>query len=120
LKADVLSGVLKPMQFDVVISSLFTHHFDDRQWVQLIRKMVDCATYAVIVNDLHRHWFAYHAIGILTRVFSKSHLVKHDSKVSVLKGFKKKELITILEEAGISNYTIKWKWAFRWQIIIRK
>lgn len=120
VKSDVLSDELKPNQFDIVISSLFTHHFDDRSWTQLIKKMVECSRYAVVINDLQRHRFAYHAIGILTRFFSKSPLVRHDSKLSVLRGFKKKELRRLLQQAGISRYTIKWMWAFRWQVIIYK
>ena len=52
IKADVLSGQLKPEQFDIVISSLFTHHFDNKSWVQLIKKMLECSKYAVVINDL--------------------------------------------------------------------
>ena len=120
IHADVLSGDLHADQFDIVISSLFTHHFEDEKWIQLIQKMLRCSTCAVIVNDLHRHWFAYHSIGLLTRLFSKSPMVKHDSKVSVLRGFTKQELSTLLSKAGITNYRLKWKWAFRWQLIIYK
>jgi len=120
LLANVLSESLKPNQFDIVISSLFTHHFENGKWIELIKKMLECSKQAVIVNDLHRHWFAYHSIGILTRLFSKSKMVKHDSKLSVLKGFKRHEIKRMLEEAGINNYDLKWMWAFRWQLIIYK
>jgi 2-polyprenyl-3-methyl-5-hydroxy-6-metoxy-1,4-benzoquinol methylase len=118
--ADVLSSRIGRERFDVVISSLFTHHFREDDWIRLVGKMYACATRAVIINDLHRHWFAYHAIGILTRLLSRSELVKHDSKVSVLRGFRRKELMSMLEKAGITNYTIRWKWAFRWQVILYK
>lgn len=117
---DVLSDRLHPNQFDIVVSSLFTHHFQDREWIGLVRKMYECAKYAVVINDLHRHWFAYHSIGILTRIFSRSEMVKHDSKVSVLRSFKRHELETMLRQAGILRYSIKWMWAFRWQIILYK
>jgi 2-polyprenyl-3-methyl-5-hydroxy-6-metoxy-1,4-benzoquinol methylase len=119
LETDVMSEQLKPGQFDIVISSLFTHHFEDGSWVKLIKKMRDCARYAVVINDLHRHWFAYHSIGVLTQLFSRSPMVKHDSKLSVLRSFKREELESLLEKAGIRNFTIRWMWAFRWQIIIR-
>ena len=118
--SDVLSASLKPDQFDVVISSLFTHHFENKSWIKLIQKMYSCARKAVVINDLHRHWFAYYAIGMLTRLFSKSEMVKPDSQVSVLRGFTKNELIDLLEQAGIKRYTIKWKWAFRYQVILYK
>lgn len=118
--ADVLKTNFKPSQFDVVISSLFTHHFDDDNWILLLQKMVYASKKAVVVNDLHRHWFAYYSIGWLTQLFSKSPMVKHDSKLSVLRSFTHKELVVLLQKAGIYNFTIKWMWAFRWQIIIYK
>ena len=120
IHADVLSEGLKTNQFDVVISSLFTHHFEDESWISLMKKMLDCSTYAVIVNDLHRHWFAYHSIGVLTQFFSKSEMVKHDSKLSVLRGFTRSEIVQLLARAGITKYQLKWKWAFRWQLILYK
>lgn len=120
LVANVMDDCLQPEQFDIIISSLFTHHFEDQSWIRLIQKMYDCARKAVVINDLHRHWFAYYSIGLITGLFSKSEMVKHDSKVSVLRGFTRKELINLLEKAGIKHYTINWKWAFRYQVILFK
>ena len=116
--ADVMSEQLISNQFDIVISSLFTHHFADENWIRLIQKMADCAAKYVVINDLHRHWFAYHSIGILTSIFSKSEMVKHDSKLSVLRSFKREELEKLLKKGGFNNFSIKWMWAFRWQICI--
>lgn len=74
----------------------------------------------IVINDLHRHPFAYHSIKILTRLFSKSSMVKYDAPLSVQRAFTKKELVRLMENAGIEHYKIKWKWAFRWQIVIMK
>lgn len=116
--ADVMSDELISNQFNIVISSLFTHHFSDENWIRLIQKMSDCAADYVVINDLHRHWFAYHSIGVLTSVFSKSKMVKNDSKLSVLRSFKRTELEKLLKKGGYNNFSIKWMWAFRWQIVI--
>ena len=116
--ADVMSDELHINQFDIVISSLFTHHFKDEEWVKLVIQMHSCASHAVIINDLHRHWLAYYSIGGLTSVFSRSEMVKNDSKVSVLRSFRRKELEQMLQKGGFLNYKIKWMWAFRWQICI--
>lgn len=116
--ADVMSDELISNQFNIVISSLFTHHFSDENWIRLIQKMSDCAADYVVINDLHRHWFAYHSIGVLTSVFSKSKMVKNDSKLSVLRSFKRTELEKLLKQGGYNNFSIKWMWAFRWQIVI--
>jgi 2-polyprenyl-3-methyl-5-hydroxy-6-metoxy-1,4-benzoquinol methylase len=117
--ADVMSEELISNQFNIVISSLFTHHFTDENWIRLIQKMSDCAADYVVINDLHRHWFAYYSIGVLTSVFSKSEMVKNDSKLSVLRSFNRIELENLLKTGGFNISSIKWMWAFRWQICIK-
>lgn len=119
IHSDVMSDSLKENQFDVVISSLFTHHFPEKDWIRLVQKMASCARRYVVINDLHRHWFAYHSIGVLTGLFSRSEMVKHDSKLSVLRSFKRAEISSMLQQANLRNYNVKWMWAFRWQVIIR-
>jgi len=116
--ADVMSEQLVKDQFDIVISSLFTHHFTDPNWISLIQKMANCASSYVVINDLHRHWFAYHSIGLITSVFSRSEMVKHDSKLSVLRSFKRHEIDQMLKKGGFKQYKIQWMWAFRWQVCI--
>jgi hypothetical protein len=45
-------------------------------------------------------------------------MVKFDAPLSVLRAFSKTELNDILYKAGITEFSLKWKWAFRWQLII--
>ncbi|MGZ5255480.1 MAG: methyltransferase domain-containing protein, partial [Flavitalea sp.] len=61
-----------------------------------------------------------YAIKIITAIFSKSYLVKNDAPLSVLRGFKKTELISALKQAGINDASIEWKWAFRWLVVFDK
>ncbi|MDQ2657524.1 MAG: SAM-dependent methyltransferase, partial [Bacteroidota bacterium] len=68
---------------------------------------------------IHRHWLAYYSIKWLTRMFSKSAMVRHDAPLSVHRAFRKSELEEILRRAGLVDYKIKWRWAFRWQVIVR-
>jgi SAM-dependent methyltransferase len=105
---------------DITISSLFCHHFENRELVDLLSRMYRLANYAVVINDLHRHWFAYHSIKILTAIFSKTYLVKYDAPLSVARAFTKGEWQDILLEAGITNYCLNWKWAWRWELVIKK
>ncbi|MDQ3192417.1 MAG: methyltransferase domain-containing protein [Bacteroidota bacterium] len=105
---------------DIVINSLFCHHFDTEELTELIKRMYKLANKSIIINDLHRHWFAYYAIKYLTSLFSKSYLVKYDGPLSVARALTKTEWIKVLEKAGVTNYQISWKWAWRWQIIIKK
>jgi len=107
-------------EHDISICSLVCHHFYGKVLVDFIYKMSNTAKLGVVINDLHRHWFAFHSIGLLSRIFSKSHLVKNDAKLSVLKGFKIAEWRHFLSQLGFKNYSIRWIWAFRHLIILRK
>jgi ubiquinone/menaquinone biosynthesis C-methylase UbiE len=107
-------GVDKP---DIIFASLFCHHFTDADLVEMLEWMKTNAARGFFVNDLHRHPIAYYFIKTVTKLFSKSYLVKNDAPLSVLRGFKKTEWRNIFNEAGIKNYTIQWKWAFRHLII---
>jgi 2-polyprenyl-3-methyl-5-hydroxy-6-metoxy-1,4-benzoquinol methylase len=105
---------------DVVISSLFCHHFDDIELIRLISRMNEMSKMAVIINDLHRHWFAYHSIKAITRLFSKTYLVKYDGPLSVARALTQSEWEYVLNKAGVNDYSISWMWAWRWQIHIKK
>lgn len=99
---------------DVIFSSLFCHHFSDAQLVTQLRWMQAHAGLGFFVNDLHRHPLAYHAIRVLTALFSRSELVRHDAPLSVLRGFSRRELQALFAAAGIPDASVRWRWAFRW------
>ncbi|MFY0607558.1 MAG: methyltransferase domain-containing protein [Cyclobacteriaceae bacterium] len=105
-------------QYDIIHCCLFLHHFTHGQLVKLFRQFAQQARVAIIVNDLQRHTLAYYSIKWLTRLFSKSYMVRNDAAISVARGFTKRELVSILKEAGISNYTLRWRWAFRWELVV--
>jgi 2-polyprenyl-3-methyl-5-hydroxy-6-metoxy-1,4-benzoquinol methylase len=119
ITGDVLSKEFTLLQADIITATLFTHHFSNEDLIWLLQQAKKCALVGLAINDLHRHWFAYHSINLLTALFSKSSMVKNDAGLSVLRAFKKRELINILQAAGINQYSIKWRWAFRWQLIVR-
>ncbi|HEY5407661.1 MAG TPA: methyltransferase domain-containing protein [Ginsengibacter sp.] len=102
---------------DIIFSSLFCHHFTDDELIKMLQWMKENATLGLFINDLQRHPLAYHSIKYITKFFSKSYLVKNDAPLSVLRGFKKHEWKNILAKAEIINYSIQWKWAFRYLII---
>jgi len=101
---------------DIIFSSLFCHHFTNEELIHQLSWMKSNASAGFFINDLQRHPMAYQSIKILTRLFSSSYLVKNDAPLSVARGFKKNEWQALLEKAGIINYSISWKWAFRYLI----
>ena len=101
---------------DIIFASLFCHHFTDEELIKMMAWMKANSTLGFFINDLHRHPVAYHFIKLTSRLFSSSYLVKNDAPLSVLRGFKKQDWQNILQKAGIRNYTIEWKWAFRYLV----
>lgn len=117
---DVLSDEFRKETCDVAVATLLFHHFTEEKLGSILSQLNQQARIGIVINDLHRHPIAYYSIRILTHLFSKSSMVKFDAPLSVLRGFSRNELMDILKRAEIKNYTIKWKWAFRWQVIIKK
>ena len=115
---NVESREFQESETDIYIATLFTHHFSNDQLTELFQIMHKQSRIGVVINDLHRHWIAYCSIWILTRLFSRSRMVKFDAPLSVRRSFSRGELGQILHKAGINNYSLRWKWAFRWQLII--
>lgn len=103
----------------IIFSSLFCHHFTEDELQQQFLWMKDHSTIGFFINDLHRHPLAYHSIKLITRVFSKSYLVKNDAPLSVARGFKKEEFIQLCNHSSINKYQLKWMWAFRWLLIFK-
>ncbi|MBA4144419.1 MAG: SAM-dependent methyltransferase [Azospira oryzae] len=115
---NIFSSEFTQQSHDIVLATLFTHHFTSEELIHLLRQLKSHTHTGIVINDLHRHWLAYYSIKWLTQLFSKSAMVKTDAPLSVLRGFKKQELTGILKQAGIENYTLRWRWAFRWELII--
>ena len=115
---NVFSEAFQTRKFDIVLATLFTHHFADDELADLLRSASRQMRIGMVINDIHRHWLAYYSIRLLTRLFSKSAMVKFDAPLSVLRAFKRRDWETLLAKAGIKNFTLRWKWAFRWQVVI--
>lgn len=106
-------------KIDLIHCSLFLHHLKNEEIVELFKfgKANNCI---LLANDLQRNWFAYYSIKLLTALFSKSYLVKNDAPISVKRGFKKSELLSLLKDAGYKNYSVQWSWAFRYIVIAKE
>ncbi|HEX8428353.1 methyltransferase domain-containing protein [Hymenobacter sp.] len=115
---DIFSPAFQQQRFDVITCSLFCHHFPDEALAQLLAQCHTQATTAVIINDLHRHALAYYSIKWITRLFRGSYLVQNDAPLSVARSFSRADWQRLLQQAGISRYTLRWRWAFRWQVVI--
>ncbi|MCE6987569.1 methyltransferase domain-containing protein [Dyadobacter sp. CY323] len=102
---------------DIIHACLFCHHLTQQQLAGLMHFALQHRA-ILIINDLERNPVAYYSIKFLTRLFSKSYLVKNDAPLSVLRGFKRVEWVKMIQEAGVKTFSVRNKWAFRHEIII--
>jgi 2-polyprenyl-3-methyl-5-hydroxy-6-metoxy-1,4-benzoquinol methylase len=115
---NILSPEFFQHHYDIAIGTLFFHHFTSDEISNFLQNLRGNVSTALIINDIHRHPLAYYSIRFLTSLFSKSSMVRFDAPLSVRRAFKRKELVEIIEKAGYNHYSLRWKWAFRWQVII--
>jgi 2-polyprenyl-3-methyl-5-hydroxy-6-metoxy-1,4-benzoquinol methylase len=105
---------------NIIFSSLFCHHFTEAQLVSQLHWMKENCSLGFFINDLHRNVVAYFVIKFLTKLFSRSYLVKNDAPLSVARGFTKDEWTELCWQADIASAKISWKWAFRYVVMLKK
>ena len=103
--------------YDWVMGSLFCHHLDDAQLLQLVRRVRQAGA-GLLINDLHRHPLAWAGIWTLTRILPASYLVRHDGPLSVRRSFCRADWQRLLQNAGIEQAHVQWRWAFRWLVVM--
>ena len=86
---------------DFVISSLVAHHMSDAELDAFIRFMEERAERGWLVNDLHRHLFAYCGFPLLARLIGAHRIVREDGRLSIARSFRPAEWRAILAAAGL-------------------
>ncbi|CAM4065404.1 methyltransferase domain-containing protein [Flavobacterium antarcticum] len=104
---------------DVILCTLTLHHFKDDEIIEILNVFKKAANLGIVINDLQRSAIAYRLFQLLCVTFRLNKMSREDGLISILRGFKKKELIAFSEKLNFKYYTIQWKWAFRYQWIIQ-
>jgi len=118
LCADIFEANFEDVKYDIVLCTLTIHHFDDEGILRLLGSLVNVSKLGVVINDLQRSKMAYRLFQTIAVVFRLNRMTKVDGLVSILRGFKKEELTQFSNKLKLENYSIQWKWAFRYQWII--
>lgn len=109
---DVLGQPI-PGEFDVVVCSLFLHHFDPPEVTTILRRMAEAAKVAVFVNDLRRCSTGWWAAYIGTRILSRSPIVHYDGPVSVTAAYTLTEMEQMANDAGLVGAKASNRWPWR-------
>jgi SAM-dependent methyltransferase len=99
--------------WDIIVSSLVTHHMDDAERMAFLHFMEDRARMGWFVNDLHRHGFAYRGYPLLARLLGVHRIVRQDGQLSIARSFVGEEWLDMLAAAGIGDARIARAFPFR-------
>jgi len=116
---DVFDNSVEEEPCDIFICTLTLHHFKDEEIIRILEKFKQSAKIGIVINDLHRSALAYYLFKALCFVFGLNDMSREDGLVSILRGFKKADLIKYSRQLNLKFSDIKWKWAFRYQWIIK-
>jgi 2-polyprenyl-3-methyl-5-hydroxy-6-metoxy-1,4-benzoquinol methylase len=113
-RADVFALPHPPRSFHLAHCAMFLHHFTQEEIARILDRLASVVREGIVINDLHRHAIAYHSIRILTRLLSRSRLVRNDAPLSVRRGFRSPDLDDLRERCRFPRFRYRWRWAFRY------
>jgi SAM-dependent methyltransferase len=106
--------------YDVLMCSLFLHHFGDDAARALLLRMGREAARMVLVNDLVRGWPGLLLAQAGSRLLTRSAVVHVDGPRSVRAAFTRAELAELAELAGLRGATVAWRWPWRMLLTWRR
>lgn len=108
------------LSFDVVICSLFLHHFDGDHVAAVLRGLYGLARRALIVNDLRRAAVPYGFARTLFPWIFRSRVSIDDGLVSIRRSFTMAELRAQFVAAGIPHVEIRRSFPYRLVAVARR
>lgn len=118
-QADALRDPL-PDDYDILLCTLFLHHLDDEEAVDLLRRMGRASRALVLVNDLIRSPLGYGLAWGGCRLLSRSPIVHFDGPVSVQGAFQLQEVRALAARAGLDGAVIRRSWPERYLLSWRR
>lgn len=106
-------------EYDIILCTLTLHHFKDEEIATLLSNILPLTKVGIVVNDLQRSALAYYLFKALCFCFNLNDMSREDGLISILRGFKREDLQRYSSLLKLSYFSITWKWAFRYQWIIK-
>lgn len=116
---DIFDETFVKFKYDIILCTLTLHHFKDNEIIKILSVFNANAAVGIVVNDLQRSVISYRLFQVVCFVFRLNTMSREDGLTSILRGFKKQELIQFSNKLNLKKYTIQWRWAFRYQWIIK-
>jgi hypothetical protein len=118
LQGDAWTPPFPAGSVDIVISSLFLHHFSEAELVQLLPIWVGLARRCLVMSDLVRHPLPYWFMKLMSPVFARSPMTRHDAAVSIRRAYRPQELRAVAAAAGFREAQIFRHFPYRMTLVI--
>ncbi len=102
-----------PLDYDVIMCSLFLHHLDEGDALHLMRAMSTAARQAILIDDLLRTRWGYALCWVGCRILTRSKIVHVDGPLSVQGAFTIPEVKSLADQSGLHGATIQRHWPQR-------
>lgn len=120
LRADAFRLPLADNSVDIVIASLFLHHFRAPQIVALLNEFSRVSRHGWAINDLVRHHVPLVFFRLTRPIFARSYLTRHDGEASIRRGYTLQEMQHLLTEGGLAQVQVKGHFPYRMSLTHRK
>jgi SAM-dependent methyltransferase len=91
-------------QYDIVLSSLALHHFDQGAAVRLLERCRHLSRRFVLVSDLRRGFLVTVGVYLLTELIYRESMTRTDARLSAERSFSFREFGSLAERAGWRNF----------------
>lgn len=105
---------------DVVVCSLFLHHFGRADLTNILAEGARVARVGLVAGDLTRSRLAFGLTWLATRVTSRSRVFRVDGPLSVRAALRPEELSQCAHEAGLDGARVRRAFPFRMVLTWRK
>jgi len=117
--ADALRLPFRDRSVDVVLSTLFLHHFAPAEIAALLAESRRVAAAAVVALDLSRHRLALAAISVVGPLAFRSRLSVVDGKTSVRQAYTAREIASLAETA-LPGARVESVSRFVWELVWKR
>lgn len=114
---DVRRLPFREPSFDVVICSLFLHHFDGDAVAEVLRGLYAQARQALVVNDLRRAVVPWAFGRMVFPLVFRSRVSIHDGLLSIRRSFTVAELRAAFAAAGVRDVDVEIRRVFPYRLV---
>lgn len=105
-------------KWDFVFANHFLHHLSDEQLIETVRQTSKVCSNLFVFSDLCRSYPVYLGYTVVAAAWFRNSFCFHDGRLSIRKGFRRRELRLFLEQAQVETEAkVHWHFPSHFSIV---